>query len=58
MVLADSSIVNIVIHTASSIGPGLALPLITALGRRKEAIGEGIFRSRKGSHLHSVSCPS
>ena len=35
--------ISIVIHTASSLDPGLALPLITALGKRREASGEQTY---------------
>ena len=41
--LADCFLVNIVIHTASSIDPALALNLVTALGKQKEASGEQTY---------------
>lgn len=36
-------LVSIVVHCSSSIDPGLALHLITALGKQREASGEGIL---------------
>ena len=41
--LADRSVVSIIVHTASAIDPSFALPLITALGKQKEASGEQTY---------------
>ena len=41
--LANGSLVNIVVHTAGCIDPGLVLPLVTALGKRREIIGEDTY---------------
>ena len=41
--MIDLSLVSIVIHTASSINPSLALNLITALGKKKEASDEETY---------------
>jgi hypothetical protein len=38
--IANGNVVTIVIHTASSIDPGLARPLVSALGKVKQVVGE------------------
>lgn len=43
MALDNCFPVSIVVHTASSIEPNLALHLITALGKRREVTGEETY---------------